>query len=92
VAEVKAIVSARIQAALAQDPVKVKTVSQVAEVLGVSKSTLSKIAKLNPALKTADGKINIAKLEKFLSRNPKAAALLTGKSVKEGSTKKSSKK
>jgi hypothetical protein len=92
VAEVKAIVSARIQTALAQDPVKVKTASQVAEVLGVSKSTLSKIAKLNPALKTSDGKINIAKLEKFISKNPKAAALLTGNSVKEGSSKKSSAK
>jgi predicted XRE-type DNA-binding protein len=89
---VKAIVSSKIQEALAQDPVKVKTVSQIAEVLGVSKSTLSKIAKLAPGLRTEDGKINIAKLEKFISKNPKAAALLTGNSVKEGSSRKSSAK
>jgi hypothetical protein len=90
--EVKAIVSSKVQEALAKDPVKVKTASQIAEVLGVSKSTLSKIAKLAPGLRTQDGKINIAKLEKLIRNNPKAAALLTGNAKIEGASKKSSNK
>jgi hypothetical protein len=88
--EVKAIVSSKIQEALAQDPVKVKTASQIAGILGVSKSTLSKIAKLSPRLMTEGGKINIAKLEKLISNNPKAAALLTGNAKIQGGSKKSS--
>jgi hypothetical protein len=88
--EVKAIVSSKIQEALAQDPVKVKTVSQIAEILGVSKSTLSKISKLAPGLRTEGGKINMAKLEKLIRNNPKAAALLTGNTKIERSSKKSS--
>jgi len=88
--EVKAIVSSKVQEALAKDPVKVKTTSQIAEILGVSKSTLSKIVKLAPGLKSADGKINIAKLEKLIRNNPKAAALLTGNSKIAGFSKKSS--
>jgi hypothetical protein len=90
--EVKAIVSSRIQEALAQNPVKVKTASEIAEILGVSKSTLSKIAKLAPGLRTQGGKINIAKLEKLIRNNPKAAALLTGNAKIEGGSKKSSAK
>jgi PKD repeat protein len=90
--EVKAIVSSKVQEALAKDPVKVKTTSQIAEILGVSKSTLSKIAKLAPSLKTQGGKINIAKLEKLIRNNPKAAALLTGNSEIKGKSKKSSDK
>jgi hypothetical protein len=89
---VKAIVSSKVQVALAKDPVKVKTTSQIAEILGVSKSTLSKIAKLAPGLKSAGGKINIAKLEKLIRNNPKAAALLTGNAKIEGASKKSSAK
>jgi hypothetical protein len=88
--EVKAIVSSKVQEALAKDPVKVKTTSQIAEILGVSKGTLSKIAKLSPGLKTEGGKINIAKLEKLISNNPKAAALLTGNAKIQGGSKKSS--
>jgi hypothetical protein len=90
--EVKAIVSSKIQEALTKDPLKVKSASQIAEVLGVSKSTLSKIAKLAPGLMSQDGKINIAKLEKLIRNNPKAAALLTGNTKIEGSSKKSSAK
>jgi hypothetical protein len=88
--EVNAIVSSKIQQALAQDPVKVKTTSEIATILGVSKSTLSKIAKLAPGLKAEGGKINIAKLEKLIRNNPQAAALLTGNSVNAGPSKKSS--
>ena len=88
--EVKAIVSSKVQEALAKDPVKVKTTGQIAEILGVSKGTLSKIAKLAPSLKTEGGKINIAKLEKLIRNNPKAAALLTGNAKIQGGSKKSS--
>ena len=88
--EVKAIVSRKVQEALAKDPVQVKTTSQIAEILGVSKSTLSKIAKLAPGLKTEGGKIHIAKLEKLIRNNPKAAALLIGGAKIEGGSKKSS--
>ena len=86
----KAIVSSKVQEALAKDPVKVKTTGQIAEILGVSKGTLSKIAKLAPSLKTEGGKINIAKLEKLIRNNPKAAALLTGNAKIQGGSKKSS--
>jgi hypothetical protein len=41
---------------------------------------------------TQDGKINIAKLEKLIRNNPKAAALLTGNAIIEGGAKKSSSK
>jgi hypothetical protein len=88
--EVKSIVSSKVQEVLAKDPVKVKTTGQIAEILGVSKGTLSKIAKLSPGLKTEGGKINIAKLEKLISNNPKAAALLTGNAKIQGGSKKSS--
>jgi hypothetical protein len=90
--EVKAIVSSKIQEALAKDPAKVKTTSEIAAILGVSNSTLSKITKLAPGLRTQDGKINIAKLEKLIRNNPKAAALLTGKAKSAGDSKKSSAK
>jgi hypothetical protein len=89
-AEAKAIVSSKVQKALAEDPVKVKTTSEIAKILGVSKSMVSKIAKLSPGLKTEGGKINIAKLEKLISKNPKAAALLTGNAKIQGGSKKSS--
>ena len=84
--------SSKVQEALAKDPVKVKTTSQIAEILGVSKSTLSKIAKLAPGLKTQGGKINIAKLEKLIRNNPKAAALLMGNAEVKAKSKKSSAK
>jgi hypothetical protein len=88
--EVKAIVSSKIQEALAKDPAKVKTTSEIAAILGVSKSTLSKLAKLSPGLKAEGGKINMAKLEKLIRNNPKAAALLTGNAKFQGSSQKSS--
>lgn len=90
--ELKAIVSSKVQEALAKDPVKVKTTSQIGEILGVSKGTLSKIAKLSPGLKTKGGKINIAKLEKVIRNNPNAADLIVGKSSGSKSLKKSSAK
>ena len=88
--EVKAIVSSKIQQALAQNPVQIKTASEIATILGVSTSTLSKIAKLAPGLKAKGGKINIAKLEKLIRNNPKAAALITGSSENAARSKKAS--
>jgi hypothetical protein len=88
--EAKAIVSSKVQEALAKDPVKVKTASQIAGILGVSKSSVSKIANLAPGIKAKGGKINIAKLEKVVRSNPKAMALLTGNSKIKGGSKKSS--
>jgi hypothetical protein len=59
----------------------------VAAILGVSKSNLSKAMELAPAgVKSSNGKINIAKLSKFLSKNSKAASMLSGK-PKKGSSK-----
>jgi hypothetical protein len=89
-AEAKAIVSSKVQEALAKDPVKVKTASQIAGILGVSKSSVSKVAKLAPKLKAKGGKIDIAKLEKVIRSNPKAAALISGNSKIKGGSKKSS--
>ena len=92
VAEVKAIVSSRIQAALAAPGAALKrSLTDTATILGVSKSNLSKALKLAPAsVKSSNGKINIAKLGKFITKNSKAASLLTGKS--KGKSKKSSAK
>jgi uncharacterized protein (TIGR02597 family) len=91
VAEVKAIVSNKIQAALAQGSVNTQSASNVANILGVSKSNLSKALKLAPAgIKSSNGKINISKLGNFITKNSKAASLLTGKST--GKSKKSSAK
>ena len=88
VAEVKAIVSNKIQAALAQGSVNTQSASNVANILGVSKSNLSKALKLAPAgIKSSNGKINISKLGNFITKNSKAASLLTGKST--GKSKKS---
>ena len=92
VAEVKDTVRSRIQAALAsQGAGRVEDIGSVATILGVSKSNLSKALKLAPAsVKSSNGKINIAKLGKFLTKNSKAASLLAGKST--GKSKKSSAK
>lgn len=87
VAEVKAIVSNKIQAALDQGSPSSQSASDVAAILGVSKSNLSKAMELAPAgVKSSNGKINIAKLSKFLSKNSKAASMLSGK-PKKGSSK-----
>jgi hypothetical protein len=90
--EAKAIVSSKVQEALAKDRVKVKTASQIAGILGVSKSSVSKIANLVPGIKAKGGKINIVKLEKFIRNNPKAADLLFGKSSDSKSLNKPPKK
>jgi hypothetical protein len=92
VADVKDIVRSRIQAALtSQGAGSVEDIGSVATILGVSKSNLSKALKLAPAsVKSSNGKINIAKLGKFLTKNSKAASLLAGKST--GKSKKSSAK
>ncbi len=79
--EVKAIVSSKIQAALAaQGSAKERSVSAVATLLGVSKSNLSKAVQLAPAgVKSSNGKIRLSKLNKFISKNSKAANTLSGK-------------
>ncbi len=89
VAEVREIVRSRIQAALAtQGAANMENIASVATILGVSKSNLSKALKLAPAsVKSSNGKINIAKLGKFISKNSKAASMLTAKST--GKSKKS---
>ena len=80
--EVKVIISSKIQTALAQGSPVAQSTSDVAALLGVSKSNLSKALKLAPAgIKLSNGKINIAKLRNFFSKNSKAANLLAGKST-----------
>jgi hypothetical protein len=86
--ELNGIVSSKVREALANNPAQVRTASQIAEVLGVSKGTIAKLAKLAPGLKKQDGKINLAKLEKVIRKNAKAAALLTGKANIAGDSKK----
>jgi uncharacterized protein (TIGR02597 family) len=89
--EVKVIISSKIQTALAQGSPVAQSTSDVATLLGVSKSKLSKALKLAPAgIKSPNGKINIAKLRNFFSKNSKAVSFLSGKST--GKTKKSSAK
>lgn len=81
----------KIQAALAQGSAMERTTSEVAALLGVSKSNLVKALKSAPAgVKSGNGKIHLAKLGKFLSKNANAAAKLTGKPLKK--TKKNRKK
>ena len=81
----------KIQVALAQGSANERSASDIATILGVSKSNLSKALKLAPAsVKSSNGKINIAKIGKFLTKNSKAASLLAGKST--GKSKKSSAK
>jgi hypothetical protein len=93
VSEVRSQLNMKLQAALAQGSAQERSTSDVATILGVSKSKLSKAMKLAPAgVKSGNGKINIAKLSKFLSKNSKAATLLIGKSkqsAKKGSAKRS---
>jgi uncharacterized protein (TIGR02597 family) len=82
VAEVKAIVSNKIQAALDQGSPSSQSASDVAAILGVSKSKVSKAMKLAPAgVKSSKGKINLSKFKNFVSKNSKAANLLAGKST-----------
>jgi uncharacterized protein (TIGR02597 family) len=91
VEEVKSLVKSKIQSALAQGSAKSRSTGDVATILGVSKSNLSKALKLAPAgIKSSNGKINISKLSQFISKNSKAASMLSGKT--KGKTKKSSAK
>jgi 2',3'-cyclic-nucleotide 2'-phosphodiesterase (5'-nucleotidase family) len=83
--EAISIVSSRIQEALAQDPVKLKTTSEIESILSISTKTLSKITRLG--LRPRAGKIDVEKLEKFIRNNPKAAALLIGNSLSVGVSK-----
>jgi hypothetical protein len=86
VADVKDIVRSRIQAALtSQGAGSVEDIGSVATILGVSKSNLSKALNLAPTgVKTSNGKVNLSKFSKFISRNSKAATLLAGKSKAKG--------
>jgi hypothetical protein len=78
---VRSLLNMKIQAALAQGSPASRSASDVATILGVSKSNLAKAVKLAPAgVKSPSGKINLSKFSKFISKNSKAAALLTGKS------------
>ena len=88
VAEVKVIIRSKIQNALAQGSPAAQSTSDVAAILGVSKTNLSKALKLAPAgIKSSNGKINISKLRNFFSKNSKAVSLLAGKSSTRGSVK-----
>lgn len=79
--EVKSIVNSKIQAALLQGSPSSRSASDVAAILGVSKAKLFKAMKSAPAgVKSGKGKINLSKLNKFISKNSKAAAVLSGKS------------
>jgi len=86
VAEVKAIVSSRIQTALAAPGSAPKrSLTDTAAILGVSKSNLSKALNLAPTgVKASNGKVNLSKFSKFISRNSKAATLLAGKFKAKG--------
>jgi uncharacterized protein (TIGR02597 family) len=93
IAEVKVIISSKIQTALAQGFPVTQSTSDVAAILGVSKSKLSKALKLAPAgIKSSNGKINISKLSNFFSKNSKAVSLLAGKSASRRSVKISNEK
>ncbi len=84
------IVSARVNAALAQNSQQVRSASEVAAILGVSKGTLTKAVKAIPGLKAKGGQINMAKLAKLIRKNPKLAKLISGNSVSDNSSGKKS--
>jgi hypothetical protein len=83
----------KIQAALAQESSKTRSLSDAAEILGVSKSNLSKVIKAGGSgIKSSDGKVNLVNLRKLISKNSKVAALLTGDRKLSGAAKNSSAK
>lgn len=90
--EVKAIVRSKIQTALAaQGSANDRSASDIAALLGFSKSNLSRALKLAPSqVKSSNGKINLSKFNKFISRNSKAAYLLSGRLYSGKNGKKSS--
>jgi hypothetical protein len=78
--DVRSVLNMKIQAVLAQGSAMERSASDVATILGVSKSNLAKALKLAPnGVKSGNGKIHLAKLSKFISKNFKAASLLKGK-------------
>jgi hypothetical protein len=80
--------SSKIQKALAQGSANTRSASDIASILGVSKSNLSKTLKLAPAgIKSSNGKISLSKLNKFLSKNSKNTTLLEGKPTKKRNKK-----
>ena len=80
--------SSKIQNALAQGSANTRSASDIASILGVSKSNLSKALKLAPAgIKLSNGKISLSKLNKFLSKNSKNTSLLEGKPTKKRNKK-----
>ena len=92
-AEVKALISSKVQSALAEGSPEARSTSDVAAILGVSKSNLSQALKLAPAgIKSSNGKINLSKLRNFFSKNSKAVSLLAGKSTSNRSVKNSTRK
>jgi hypothetical protein len=75
--------SSKIQKALAQGSANTRSASDIASILGVSKSNLSKTLKLAPeGIKSSNGKISLSKLNKFLSKKSKNTSLLTGETRK----------
>jgi hypothetical protein len=83
--EVKSLASFRIQEALAQDSVKLKTPSEITSILGISTNTLARLTRLG--LRPRAGKIDVEKLEKLILKNPRVIPLLTGNSVSSGGSK-----
>ena len=78
--DVRSVLNMKIQAVLAQGSAMERSASDVATLLGVSKSNLAKALKLAPnGVRSGNGKIHLAKLSKFISKNFRAASVLNGK-------------
>ena len=89
-AEVKSLVRSKIQTALSQGSAMERSASDVAAILGVKRYNFYKAMKLAPnSVKSSNGKIHLAKLSKFISKNSKAANILNGRF--KGKSKSSSK-
>lgn len=86
-------VGSKIQVALAQGAPNLQSISDVAVLLDLQKSMVSKVLKFAPkGVKSSGGKINLSRFKKFLSKNSKAAALLAGKFSKKSIRSKKSTK
>jgi len=82
--------SSKIQAALAEGSANKRSLGDAAAILGVSKSNLSKAIKAGGSgIKSSDGKVDLQKLRKLLSKDSKAAALLSSDRKLSKATKKS---
>jgi hypothetical protein len=85
--------SSKIQSALAEGSANKRSLGDVAAILGVSKSNLSQVIKTGGSgIKSSDGKVNLVKLRKLISKNSIVVALLTGDRKLSGATKKSAAK